>query len=93
MHENFPRVKTEKRFAEDTKYRRSLDDQSVRIFPVPGYGSMEIGKHRFYENHAGGPEKLDATPWVRSCLETNTRWMEAHASVELWASLDGTGLG
>lgn len=52
----------EKRCAEDTKYRRSLDEQSVRIFPVPGYGAMEIGTHRFYESHAGGTEKLDATP-------------------------------
>jgi CubicO group peptidase (beta-lactamase class C family) len=52
----------EKRCAESTKYHRSLDEQSVQIFPVPGYGALEIGTHRFYEKGAGGSEKLDATP-------------------------------
>jgi CubicO group peptidase (beta-lactamase class C family) len=52
----------EKRCAESTKYHRSLDEQSVQIFPVPGYGALEIGTHRFYEKGADGSEKLDATP-------------------------------
>ena len=52
----------EKRCAEKTKYRRSLDEQSVRIFPVPGYGAMEIGTHHFYERGPDGFEKLDASP-------------------------------
>jgi CubicO group peptidase (beta-lactamase class C family) len=52
----------EKRCSESTKYRRILDEQSVQVFPVPGYGALEIGTHRFYEHHAEGPEKLDATP-------------------------------
>jgi CubicO group peptidase (beta-lactamase class C family) len=52
----------EKRCSESTKYRRMLDEQSVQVFPVPGYGALEIGKHRFYEHRAEGPEKLDATP-------------------------------
>jgi CubicO group peptidase (beta-lactamase class C family) len=50
------------RCAETTKYHRSLDEQSVRIFPVPGYGAMEIGTHRFYEKRVDGSENLDATP-------------------------------
>jgi CubicO group peptidase (beta-lactamase class C family) len=52
----------EKRCSESTKYRRMLDEQSVQVFPVPGYGALEIGTHRFYEHRAEGPEKLDATP-------------------------------
>ncbi|HEX3968657.1 MAG TPA: DUF4440 domain-containing protein, partial [Edaphobacter sp.] len=52
----------EKRCAESTKYHRTLDEQSVRIFPVPGYGALELGTHRFYEKRADGSEKLDATP-------------------------------
>lgn len=51
-----------KRCAEGTKYHRSLDVESVQIFPVPGYGAMEIGKHKFYERGVDGSEKLDATP-------------------------------
>jgi CubicO group peptidase (beta-lactamase class C family) len=52
----------QKRCAEATKYHRSLDEQSVQIFPVPGYGAMEIGRHRFYETRPDGSEQLDATP-------------------------------
>lgn len=52
----------EKRCAERTKYHRTLDEQSVQIFPVPEYGALELGTHRFYESRAGGSEKLDATP-------------------------------
>jgi CubicO group peptidase (beta-lactamase class C family) len=52
----------EKRCTESTKYRRTLDEQSVQVFPVPGYGALEIGTHRFYERRADGPETLDATP-------------------------------
>ena len=51
-----------KRCAETTKYHRTLDEQSVQIFPVPGYGALELGTHRFYENRADGSENLDATP-------------------------------
>lgn len=50
------------RCAEQTKYHRVLNQQSVEIFPVPGYGAMEIGTHRFYEKQVDGTERLDATP-------------------------------
>ena len=29
------------------KFRRELDLQSFRVFPIPGYGAMTIGTHRF----------------------------------------------
>jgi CubicO group peptidase (beta-lactamase class C family) len=48
------------RCAESTKYHRTLDEESVRVFPVPGYGAMELGTHRFYEKRADGSENLDA---------------------------------
>ena len=50
------------RCAEQTKYYRTLDEQSLQIFPVPGYGAMEIGTHRFYEKRPDGSEQLDASP-------------------------------
>ncbi|MDB5440838.1 MAG: hypothetical protein JWM33_3265, partial [Caulobacteraceae bacterium] len=49
------------RCEETTKYRRELDMASVEVYPVPGYGAVELGIHRFYERRADGPEKLDAT--------------------------------
>ena len=29
------------------KFRRELDLQSFRVFPIPGYGAMTMGSHRF----------------------------------------------
>ena len=58
-----------KRCAEKTKYHRSLDEQSVQIFPVPGYGAMEIGSHRFYETRPDGSQQLDATPGFANVWE------------------------
>jgi len=64
-----------KRCAEKTKYRRSLDEQSVRIFPIPGYGAMEMGTHRFYEKGADGSEKLDANPgFANVWKQTSEGW-------------------
>ena len=62
----------EQRCTEQTKYRRSLDAESVQVFPVPGYGAMEIGTHRFYEKRADGSEKLDATPGFANVWKQTT---------------------
>ena len=62
----------EKRCQEQTKYHRSLADESVQVFPVPGYGAMEIGTHRFYEKRADGSEKLDATPGFANVWKQTT---------------------
>lgn len=63
------------RCAEQTKYHRSLDEESVRIFPIPGYGAMEMGTHRFYEKHVDGSEQLDATPgFVNVWRQTSQGW-------------------
>ena len=51
-----------KRCAEKTKYRRELDEDSLQVYAIPGYGAMELGMHRFYERGEGGTEKLDASP-------------------------------
>jgi hypothetical protein len=29
------------------KFRRELDVQSFRVYPIPGFGAMTIGTHRF----------------------------------------------
>lgn len=29
------------------KFRRELDVQSFRVYPIPGYGAMSMGTHRF----------------------------------------------
>lgn len=62
----------EKRYAETTKYHRTLDEQTVQIFSVPGYGAMEIGTHRFYETN---PRRLEAhaSPELRPSLMSSNR--------------------
>ncbi|MGX5730956.1 nuclear transport factor 2 family protein [Pseudoxanthomonas beigongshangi] len=37
--------------------RRELIESSLRVDPIPGYGAMEIGEHRFHERRGDGPEK------------------------------------
>lgn len=63
------------RCGEKTKYRRELDEQSLQVFPVPGYGAMELGRHSFYEHTGDGPEKLDAVPYfINIWKETTEGW-------------------
>lgn len=38
--------------------RRELVEDSLEVHPVPGYGAMEAGTHRFYERKGDGPESL-----------------------------------
>lgn len=37
--------------------RRELIESSLQVDPIPGYGAMEIGEHRFHERKGDGPEK------------------------------------
>ncbi len=38
--------------------RRELVTETLRVDPVPGYGAIEHGEHRFYERKGDGPERL-----------------------------------
>jgi hypothetical protein len=38
--------------------RRALVPESLQVDPVPGYGAIEHGEHRFYERKGDGPERL-----------------------------------
>lgn len=38
--------------------RRELVPESLRVDPVPGFGAIEDGDHRFYERKGDGPERL-----------------------------------
>ena len=38
--------------------RRELVAETLRVDPVPGYGAIEYGEHRFYERKGDGPERL-----------------------------------
>jgi|SRR5579862_4363032 len=49
------------RCAESITLRRELDENSVVVNAVPGYGAIEAGTHRFYSRQPDGSEHLDAT--------------------------------
>ena len=55
-----------KRFKENlsrpTIMRRELVPGSLEVYPVAGFGAIEIGTHRFYQTDPGQPEKLVAQP-------------------------------
>jgi len=51
------RVKT----GEDFPARRELVDGSLEVWPISGYGALEIGTHRFYARLPGKPETLTET--------------------------------
>jgi ketosteroid isomerase-like protein len=38
--------------------RRELVATSLQVHPVPGFGAIEDGEHRFYERRGDGPERL-----------------------------------
>jgi hypothetical protein len=38
--------------------RRELVRPTLNVHPVPGYGAIEDGEHRFYERQGDGPERL-----------------------------------
>lgn len=38
--------------------RRELLANTLIVDPVPGFGAMEAGEHRFYERKGDGPEQL-----------------------------------
>lgn len=49
---------TEKLKPDAWRSRRQLEDSSVQVYSVPGFGAIEEGYHRFFERQGDGPEKL-----------------------------------
>lgn len=38
------------------KVRRELVQGSLEVYPIPGYGAVEVGVHRFYELKSANPD-------------------------------------
>jgi CubicO group peptidase (beta-lactamase class C family) len=67
-----------KRCKEPTKYRRALEQDTVRVFPVPGFGAIEFGRHRFYAAEGTAPGTLMASPeFVNVWRKTDDGWKVA----------------
>jgi ketosteroid isomerase-like protein len=50
-----------KHFASDTRTRRELVEGTLEVYPLTGYGAVELGVHRFYTTEKNQPERLTAT--------------------------------
>lgn len=67
-------------FARPTRTRRELDHETLEVYPVQGFGAMQIGVHRFYETEPGQKEKLTATAkFVHVWKNTKGAWQIVRA--------------
>jgi hypothetical protein len=49
-------------FAKPAPLRRELVPGSLEVYPIAGFGAIEIGVHRFYQHEQGQPERVVAEP-------------------------------
>jgi ketosteroid isomerase-like protein len=54
----YEKMCTERKAPEAWRSRRVLVEGSLHVDPVPGFGAIETGEHRFYERKGDGPQKL-----------------------------------
>ena len=43
------------------KQRRELVPGTLEVYPIPGYGAIEVGAHRFYHPKEGTTEEVGGT--------------------------------
>ena len=48
-------------FGRSARMRRELVEGTMEVFPIPGYGALAVGTHRFYMTEPGEAEKLSTT--------------------------------
>jgi hypothetical protein len=44
------------------KLRRELVPGSLEVYPIPNYGALQLGTHRFYQRSADGKESAPGAP-------------------------------
>lgn len=55
--------------------RRELVPDSLKVDPVPGFGAIEDGDHRFYERRGDGPERLAGLAhFTQLWVKTDSGW-------------------
>lgn len=61
--------------------RRALVPDTLRVYPIPGFGAVEEGTHLFYERQGDGPERLAgrARFSVLWKLDADGQWRMARA--------------
>jgi hypothetical protein len=63
-------------FAKPAPLRRELVPGSLEVYPIPGFGAIEIGTHRFYQSEKGQPDKVVAEPrFLHVWQHTGDKWL------------------
>ena len=60
-------------FAQSPDIRRDLVKGSLRVYPVKGYGAMEVGQHRFC-HHENGKEDCGTYTFVMIWRQKGDIW-------------------
>lgn len=72
------RQRFQENFTRPTRMRRELVPGSLEVYPIAGFGALELGTHRFYQTDPGQPERLVATPrFVSVWQQVGGRWLLA----------------
>lgn len=63
-----------KKLAEEkSDLKRELIKESLEVYPIPGYGAMEIGQHKFTHTE-NGKEETGIFKFVQVWQQTNNGW-------------------
>lgn len=61
--------------ADAWRSRRELVPETLMVDPVPGFGAIEDGEHRFYERRGDGPERLAGIAhFTQLWVKTDSGW-------------------
>ncbi len=60
-------------FAADNGLRRDIVPGTIRVFPVPGYGAMQLGTHRFCHDE-NGTQDCGVFEFVHVWQKKDGRW-------------------
>lgn len=56
------------------KVTRELLSGSIEVYPIPNYGAVETGAHRFYNNQEGGDKPSRFSKFVHTWHRENGQW-------------------
>ena len=58
-------------FTKSTRMRRQVVPGDLEVYPIPGFGAIQLGTHQFYQTDAGQAERLVAQPRFMHVWQNN----------------------
>jgi hypothetical protein len=56
------------------KVKRALKQGSLEVYPIKGYGAVEMGLHGFYNSKEQVPQQLSYSKFVHIWKRENSKW-------------------